>query len=259
MDKDDSKMALIPSILIVAGTDPTGGAGIVCDIETAAHFQIKTSLAITCVNVQDNNHVAKITPMSGEFVSAQMRVALEANPISAIKIGMTGTKEIIAAICNVLEDHSHIPVVFDPVLTASSGGKLTTEKTIEIMLNKLLPHIELVTPNMEELALLSQSPLASNCEEAIQQAKKLLSFGPRHILIKGGHADGALATDILIDKNQVTNISAPRLKGKMRGTGCILSSAITAHLAFNKSITTAVKKAKEYLYTLLLNYHQKDH
>lgn len=259
MDEGNSKMALIPSILIVAGTDPTGGAGIVRDIETAAYFQTKASLAITCVNVQDDNHVAKIVPMSGEFVGAQMRVALEANPIRAIKIGMIGTQEIIVEICNVLEDYSHIPVVFDPVLTASSGGKLTTEKTTEIMLNKLLPHIELLTPNMEELALLSQSPLASNCEEAIQQAKKLLSFGPRYILIKGGHAHGTFATDILIDKTQAINISAPRLKGGMRGTGCILSSAIAAHLAFNKSITTAVKKSKEYLYTLLLNHSQKEH
>ncbi|AFR26128.1 hydroxymethylpyrimidine/phosphomethylpyrimidine kinase [Bartonella quintana] len=247
-------MALIPSVLIVAGTDPTGGAGIVRDIETAAYFQIKASLAITSINVQDDNHVAEIVPMSEKLIAAQMRTALEANPISAIKIGMTGTKAIVVAICNVLEDYPHIPVILDPVFIASSGGKLTTETIIETMINKLFPHVDLLTPNREELALLSQSPLASHHEEAIQQAKKLLSFGPRSILIKGGHANGPLATDSLIDKIEIINISAPRLTKTMRGTGCILSTAIASHLALNESRIEAVKKAKAYTHTLLLNH-----
>ncbi|WP_019220517.1 hydroxymethylpyrimidine/phosphomethylpyrimidine kinase [Bartonella senegalensis] len=251
-------MALMPSILIVAGTDPTGGAGIARDIETSAHFQVKTNLAITCINVQDDNHVAEIVPMNEKLIISQMRTALKANPISAIKIGMTGTKAIIAAICHVLEDYPHIPVIFDPVLFASSGGKLTTEPIIEIMINKILPHVDLLTPNREELALLSQTPLASCHKQAIQQAKKLLSFGPRSILIKGGHADGPLATDSLIDKTEIINISTPRLTGTMRGTGCILSSAIAAQLALNESMTQAIKNAKEYIYKLLLNNNQKD-
>ncbi|MBX4336089.1 hydroxymethylpyrimidine/phosphomethylpyrimidine kinase [Bartonella raoultii] len=250
-------MALMPSILIVAGTDPTGGAGIVRDIETAAHFHIKANLAITCVNVQDDNHVAEITPMSEKLIIKQMRVALEANPISAIKIGMTGSQGIIEGICHVLEDYPHIPVILDPVLIASSGGKLTVETIREIMLNKLLPHIDLLTPNKEELALLSQSPLASHHNHAIQQAQKLLSFGPRFILIKGGHENGPLAIDSLINKNEIINISAPRLTGTMRGTGCILSSAIAAHLALNEPIIEAVKKAKAYTHTLLLKHCKK--
>ncbi|MET3560177.1 hydroxymethylpyrimidine/phosphomethylpyrimidine kinase [Bartonella japonica] len=249
-------MALMPSILIVAGTDPTGGAGIVRDIETAAHFQIKVNLAITCVNVQDDNHVAEIFPMSEKLIAAQMRIALEANLISAIKIGMTGNQEIITAICHVLEEYPHIPVIFDPVLVASSGGKLTTEETIEIIIHKLLPLVDLLTPNREELAILSQNPLASHHEEAIEQAQKLLSFGLRSILIKGGHADGPLATDSFIDKTGITNISTPRLKETMRGTGCILSSTIAAHLALNQSTLQAIKNAKKYIHTLLLNYNQ---
>ncbi|EJF75242.1 hydroxymethylpyrimidine/phosphomethylpyrimidine kinase [Bartonella alsatica] len=249
-------MALKPSILIVAGTDPTGGAGIVRDIETATHFQIKANLAITCVNVQDDNHVSEIVPMNEKLIAAQMSVALEANPINAIKIGMTGTQAIIAAICNVLENYPHIPVIFDPVLVASSGGKLTTEKIIEIITNKLLPHVNLLTPNREELALLSQNPLASCHKEAIQQAKKLLSFGPRSILVKGGHADGPLATDSFIDKTKTINISTPRLRETMRGTGCILSSAIAAHLALNESMIQAIKNAKLYIHRLLLNHNK---
>ncbi|WCR55327.1 hydroxymethylpyrimidine/phosphomethylpyrimidine kinase [Bartonella clarridgeiae] len=251
-------MALVSSILIVAGTDPTGGAGIVRDIETATYFQTKASLAITAVNVQDNNHVAEIIPMSRETIAAQMRVALKNNSIHAIKIGMTGTQAIIEGICDILKDYHHIPTVLDPVLIASSGGQLTTEKIIDIMLNKLFPHIDLLTPNMVELALLSQSPLASNHEEAIQQAQKLLSFGPRHILIKGGHIEGNFATDSLIDKTEVINISSPRLKGTMRGTGCILSSAIAAHLALKQSMIEAIKNAKAYTYTLLLKHCQKN-
>ncbi|WP_332066061.1 hydroxymethylpyrimidine/phosphomethylpyrimidine kinase [Bartonella sp. CB189] len=246
-------MALIPSILIIAGTDPTGGAGIIRDIETTTHFQIKANLAITSVNVQDDNHVAKIVPMNGELITAQMHIALESKQISAIKIGMTGTKEIIEAICNVLKDYPHIPVIFDPVLVASSGGKLTTETIKDTIIDKLLPHVDLLTPNIGELALLSQNALASHHEEAIQQAKQLLSFGSRYILIKGGHTNGPFAIDSLIDKIEIKNISAPRLAGTMRGTGCILSSAIAAHLALNESMVEAVKKAKTYVHTLLLN------
>ncbi|WP_336278999.1 hydroxymethylpyrimidine/phosphomethylpyrimidine kinase [Bartonella sp. CB175] len=247
-------MAIMPSILIVAGTDPTGGAGVVRDIETAAHFQIKASLAITSINVQDDNHVVEIVPMSGKLIAAQMRIALEANPISAIKIGMTGTQEIIEEICNVLKDYPHIPVIFDPVLVASSGGKLTTETIIDVIINELLPHVDLLTPNMGELALLSQNSLAFHHEEAIQQAKKLLSFGSRYILVKGGHANDPLAIDSLVNKSEVINISTPRLTVTMRGTGCILSSAIAAHLALNESIIESVKKAKTYVHTLLLNH-----
>ncbi|WP_183193776.1 hydroxymethylpyrimidine/phosphomethylpyrimidine kinase [Bartonella fuyuanensis] len=250
-------MALIPSILIVAGTDPTGGAGIVRDIETATYFHIKANLAITCVNVQNDNQVTEIVPMNEKLIAAQMRIALESNPVSAIKIGMTGNQAIIAAICHVLEDYPQIPVILDPVLVASSGGKLTTEKVIEIMINRLLPHITLLTPNRNELALLSQSPLASNDKQAIQQAKKLLSLGARSILVKGGHAEGPLAIDSFIDKIEVINISTPRLKGTMRGTGCILSSAIAAHLALNEPLISAVKKAKEYIHTLLLTHCEK--
>ncbi|WP_019223733.1 hydroxymethylpyrimidine/phosphomethylpyrimidine kinase [Bartonella rattaustraliani] len=249
-------MALTPSILIVAGTDPTGGAGIVRDIETAAYFQIKANLAVTCVNVQDDNHVAEIFPMREKLITAQMHTALEASPISAIKIGMTGNREIITAVCHILEQYPHIPVIFDPVLVASSGGKLTTEETIEVIIHKLLPLVDLLTPNREELAILSQSPLASYHEEAIQQAQKVLSFGPRSLLIKGGHADGPLATDSFIDKTGIINISTPRLTGTMRGTGCILSSAIAAHLALNEPMIQAVKNAKTYIHTLLLKHNQ---
>ncbi|ATO57690.1 hydroxymethylpyrimidine/phosphomethylpyrimidine kinase [Bartonella sp. 1-1C] len=252
-------MALMPSILIVAGTDPTGGAGIARDIETATHFQTKASLAITAVNVQDNNHVAEIVPMSKETMSAQMRIALKNNSIHAIKIGMTGTQAIIEGICDILKDYHHIPTILDPVLIASSGGQLTTETITDIMLNKLLPHIDLLTPNMAELSLLSKSPLASNHEEAIYQAQKLLSFGPRHILIKGGHTEGNFAIDSLINKAEIINISSPRLKGTMRGTGCILSSAIAANLALKKSMIEAIKNAKAYTYTLLLKHCKKDH
>ncbi|WP_208441449.1 hydroxymethylpyrimidine/phosphomethylpyrimidine kinase [Bartonella raoultii] len=251
-------MALKPSILIVAGTDPTGGAGIVRDIETAAHFQIKANLAITCVNVQDDNHVAEIVPMHEKLIVAQMRCALEAKPIGAIKIGMTGTKAIITAICSVLEDYPHIPVVFDPVLVASSGGKLTTEAIREVVVNRLLPHVALLTPNREELAFFSQSPLASCHQQAIEQAKKLLSFGPRSILVKGGHAEDPLATDIFMNKTEIINIATARLMETMRGTGCILSSAIAAQLALNESLPQAIKNAKAYIHTLLLNHNQKD-
>lgn len=244
-------MALVPKILIVAGTDPTGGAGIVRDIETASHFCVKTGLAITSVNVQDDRCVAKKMPMPRDIIYGQMRSALQSAKISAIKIGMTGRAEIVCAICDVLDEFSDIPVILDPVITASSGGALADGATIAEIQKKLLKHCFLITPNLAELARLTETVLAKSHEQTIEQAKKLVLLGARYVLAKGGHETGDVSTDSLVSSGKVANFSFPRLHATMRGTGCTLSTAIACELANGKNIESAVKSAKAYVYQLL--------
>lgn len=244
-------MALAPKILIVAGTDPTGGAGIVRDIETASHFCVKTGLAVTSVNVQDDRRVERKMPMPRDIIDGQMRVALQSGKISAIKIGMTGTAEIVRTICDVLDEFSDIPVILDPVITASSGGALADGATIAEIQKKLLKHCLLTTPNLAELARLTETVLAKNHEQAIEQAQKLVLLGARYVLAKGGHETGDVSTDSLVSAGKVSNFSFPRLDATMRGTGCTLSTAIACELANGKNIEGAVESAKAYVYQLL--------
>lgn len=244
-------MALTPKILIVAGTDPTGGAGIVRDIETASHFCVRTGLAVTSVNVQDDRLVDKKMPMPGDIIDGQMRAALQSGKISGIKIGMTGTAEIVDAICDVLDAFPDIPVILDPVITASSGGALADDATIAEIEKKLLKHCLLITPNLAELARLTGTILAANHDQTIEQAKKLVFLGARYVLAKGGHEEGEVSIDSLVSSGKVSNFSCFRLNATMRGTGCTLSTAIACELANGKNIEGAVESAKAYVYRLL--------
>ena len=244
-------MALMPKILIVAGTDPTGGAGIVRDIETASHFSIRTGLAVTSVNVQDDHHVETKLPMNGDIIRGQMLAALRSDKISAIKVGMTGSPEIVEAICSVLDNFSDIPVILDPVIRASSGGVLADDRTVTAIKEKLLKYCYLVTPNLPELAALTGEKLSENHSQTIEQAKKLLASGSKCVLAKGGHETGAIAIDSLVSCNEISNFSNLRLDATMRGTGCTLSTAIACGIAKGKSLEDAVETAKNYVYQLL--------
>ncbi|CAM1641173.1 Pyridoxamine kinase/Phosphomethylpyrimidine kinase [Bartonella apis] len=244
-------MALTPKILIVAGTDPTGGAGIVRDIETASHFSVRTGLAVTSVNVQDDHHVGTKLPMNGDIIRGQMLAALQSDKISAIKVGMTGSPEIVEAICSVLDNFSDIPVILDPVIRASSGGVLADDKTVKAIKEKLLKYCYLVTPNLPELAALTGEKLSENHSQTIEQAKKLLASGSKYVLAKGGHETGDIAIDSLVSCNEISNFSNLRLDATIRGTGCTLSTAIACGIAKGKSLEDAVETAKNYVYQLL--------
>ena len=244
-------MALMAKILIVAGTDPTGGAGIVRDIETASHFSVRTGLAVTSVNVQDDHHVETKLPMNGDIIRGQMLAALRSDKILAIKVGMTGSPEIVEAICSVLDNFSDIPVILDPVIRASSGGVLADDKTVTVIKEKLLKYCYLVTPNLPELAALTGKNLSENHSQTIEQAKKLLASGSKYVLAKGGHETGDIAIDSLVSSSRTTNFSNARLNATMRGTGCTLSTAIACAIAKGKSLEDAVKTAKNYVYQLL--------
>ncbi|MEI5678455.1 hydroxymethylpyrimidine/phosphomethylpyrimidine kinase [Mesorhizobium sp. CCNWLW179-1] len=251
MDRGDRAMALKgdPHVLIVAGSDSSGGAGIARDIEAVSAVGLRTCLAVTAVTVQMHHSVDHIEYIAPDLVAAQMRAALVSNTIAAIKVGMLGMMGTVEAVASVLLEHPSVPVVLDPVLASSSGRLLLAQEAIDTMKTDLMPLCRLVTPNLPELAILAGTLRAGDESEAFDQGRSLLNSGLRAVLIKGGHSAGPNSTDILLcpGKNPI-RFDAPRLAGEMRGTGCMLASAIAAHLARGKALEDCVRSAKRYVF-----------
>lgn len=242
-----------PHVLVVAGSDSSGCAGLARDVETISAFGLRTCLAVTAVTVQTHGGVDRIEPMPPSLVDEQMRAAFAANAIRAIKIGILGTEDVIGAVATVLRLHPQVPAVLDPVLAASSGRALLPETAISVMKHELMPLCALVTPNLIELAILTGNKPALDEVAAVRQSHMLLKAGCNAVLVKGGHAGGVEATDLLLHPDQVpVRFAAPRLAGTMRGTGCMLASAIAARLAAESkpmdAVEEAVRQAKRYVF-----------
>lgn len=243
-------VALKPHVLVVAGSDSSGGAGIARDIETVAALDVRACLAITAVTVQTHQTVEHTQPVAAALIAAQMRAAIAANPVAAIKIGMLGTAETVEAVSVVLAACPDIPVVLDPVLAATSGRSLLDDDAVEALRGDLMPRCLLVTPNLIELAKLTGSTVALDEAIAVAQGEALSrSIGGTAVLVKGGHAQGASAVDLLAQADRPTiRFAAPRLKGTMRGTGCMLSSAIAAFLAKSSDLEASIRHAKAFVF-----------
>lgn len=241
------------SVLVVAGSDSSGGAGVARDVETITAFGLRSSLAITAVTVQTHDSVTQIERMPPTLVAAQMRAAMRANAVRAVKVGMLSTAAIAEAVASALADNPLIPAVLDPVLAASSGVSLATEGVAAVLKRRMLPLCRLVTPNLPELAFLAGTHPAWNEDEAVRQAGHLLEAGAQSVLVKGGHAATDRSDDLLIRPGRApVRFAAPRLPGGARGTGCMLSSAIAANLARDATLEESVRKAKHYVFRQIL-------
>jgi len=253
MDRKDGAMALRrePHVLVVGGSDSSGGAGIARDIETISSIGVRTSLAVTALTVQTHEAVKDIHHSPPSLVADQMRAALQANKVAAIKIGMLASPEIIFAVAAVLRENPHVPAVLDPVLASTSGRALLKAGAFAIMRRDLMPLCRLVTPNLIELALLIGAEQIDE-DDAVWQGQELLAAGAQAILIKSGHAAGPRSTDILLRHDQEPiRFDMPRLAASMRGTGCMLASAIAAHLANASPLEESVRKGKLFVFEKL--------
>ncbi|WP_329605598.1 bifunctional hydroxymethylpyrimidine kinase/phosphomethylpyrimidine kinase [Rhizobium alarense] len=241
-------------VLVVGGSDSSGGAGIVRDIATLAAMGLSTSVAVTAVTVQTHAAVIHVEVIPAALVAAQMRAALEADAVGAIKIGMLPTADVIDAVCDVLDAHPVLPVIVDPVLAASSGGALAAGPGLAESRRRLFRLASLVAPNLPELAALAGGPTATNAADALGQARHLLDAGAGAVLVKGGHGDsGEMATDILLYRDRPPRrFTLPRLQASMRGTGCALSSAVAGGLAAGLDTETAISQAKAYVHAALV-------
>ncbi|MER9338895.1 hydroxymethylpyrimidine/phosphomethylpyrimidine kinase [Mesorhizobium sp. M0293] len=241
-----------PHVLVVGGSDSSGGAGIARDIETISSIGVRTCLAVTALTVQTHDAVMEIHPSQPGLVADQMRAALQANEVTAIKIGMLATAEIVVAVVGVLRENPQVPTVLDPVLASISGRALLEAGAIAVMKRDLMPLCHVVTPNLIELGLLIGTEPVADENGALRQGQELLAAGAQTLLIKGGHASGPRSTDILLRRDQEpVRFDTPRLATSMRGTGCMLASAIAAHLAKARSLEDSVRRGKLFVFEKL--------
>ncbi len=231
-------------VLTIAGSDPSGGAGVQADMATFSAFNVKGLSAITAITVQDTDSVKGLFAIPPPFVLQQIETLVQACTIDAIKIGMLAKGEIVTAIAELLNKLNLTTVVLDPVITSSSGFPLLEKRGIPA-LRELLPLVLIVTPNLHEASLLTGREVVTE-EDMGEAAIRIREMGPRYVLIKGGHLEGE-AVDILYDGEEVKRYATERIGRGLHGTGCILSAALAACLAKGYNIERAVAESKVYV------------
>ncbi len=236
----------------IAGSDSGGGAGIQADLKTFSALGVYGASVITAVTAQNTRGVSAVEDISPTVVAAQIDAVFSDLAAGAVKIGMVSRRETIAVIAAGLERYDRLAVI-DPVMVATSGDHLMRPDAIATLKEELLPLALILTPNLPEAALLTGRAIAETETEIARQAEVLLKLGARSVLMKGGHAKGRDATDVLFGEGDVLNLSRPRIETRNdHGTGCTLSAAIAAGLAKGKPIDEAVVAAKAYLHDALV-------
>jgi len=234
-----------PVALTVAGSDASGGAGIQADLKVFQQFGVYGEAAITLLTVQNTCGVQRVECLPGELVADQIRAVIDDIPPAAAKTGALGNRAIIEAVAE-LAGQFPFPLVVDPVLVSKNGAPLLASEAVDALKHRLLPHAFLLTPNLEEAALITGLEVrdASSMREA---ARKLAALGPRAVLVKGGHLQGD-AIDILFQAGAWREFRAPRINSRnTHGTGCTFSAAITAALALGCDLEAAIGRAKHYI------------
>jgi hydroxymethylpyrimidine/phosphomethylpyrimidine kinase len=241
-------MARVAKLLIIAGSDSGGGAGIQADIKTASALGVYAATAVTAITAQNTVGVQAMIALPPEMVVAQINSVLDDIRIDAVKIGMLAESALIAAVVEALSGFDG-PVVVDPVMVAKSGDALLADDAIAALRAHLLPCATVLTPNLPEAARLLGEPLATTPEETEAQGRALLSLGPDVVLMKGGHASGPLCVDRLVTEGGLETFEARRLDTRnTHGTGCSLSSAIAAELSKGAVLPEAVRRAQGWLH-----------
>lgn len=242
------KMKKYISVLSIAGSDSGGGAGIQADLKTISALGCYGTIAITAVTVQNSLGVAAIHPVPVDIIQGQIEAVMQDIPPQAVKIGMVNRPEVVVMLGEVLKKYPGIPIVFDPVMVASSGDRLIEKETIHLLKEHLFPLSTLLTPNLEEAAIILGHPIL-NPQEMQLSAKKIQDLGPANVLLKGGHMEGDQLFDVLCKENkQLHLLSCERIiTHNTHGTGCTLSSALACELAKGYSIYQAVIRARHFI------------
>lgn len=236
-----------PTALTIAGSDSGAGAGIQADLKTFAALGVYGASAISAVTAQNTQGVQSVMPVPPEFVAAQVHSVLSDMPVAAIKTGMLPDAAAITTVARALREVAR-PLVVDPVMVATSGDRLLPSSAVAALCDWLLPLAQLITPNIPEAAALLNTPAATDVDTMQRQAKALLAFGCRAVLLKGGHLPGAEAADVYCDARGCQLLRAPRVAThNTHGTGCTLAAAVCARLGLGDSPERAARHAKAYL------------
>ncbi|WP_337845227.1 bifunctional hydroxymethylpyrimidine kinase/phosphomethylpyrimidine kinase [Thermus sp.] len=233
--------------LTVAGSDPSGGAGVQADLKAFHRFGVYGASALTLLTVQNTLGVRRVELLPPDFVYEEIRAVAEDLPVHALKTGALGSAPIVEAVAQAVRDFRLGPLVVDPVMVAKSGDPLLGEGAVSALKEALFPLAFLVTPNRVEAERLLGSAIR-DLEDAEEAARALLALGPKAVLLKGGHFPGAESVDLLATPEGLRRFSAPRVETRnTHGTGCTLSAAIAALLALGRPLEEAVREAKAYL------------
>jgi hydroxymethylpyrimidine/phosphomethylpyrimidine kinase len=235
--------------LTIAGSDPSGGAGIQADLKTFHQFGLYGEAVVTLVTVQNTQRASRVEVLSGELVTEQLEAVLEDIPPDAAKTGALGSIEVVSALARLAVNFG-FPLVVDPVLVGKQGQRLLDAGAIGLVREELLPRATLVAPNVPEAEALAGVAIRGP-EELRRAAERIRQMGARAVLIKGGHREGP-ATDVLLTSDGWREFPAPRLATRhTHGTGCTYSAAITAGLACGLLLPAAVARAKRYIHEAL--------
>jgi hydroxymethylpyrimidine/phosphomethylpyrimidine kinase len=236
-------------VLIVAGSDSGGGAGIQADIKTISMLDAYAATAITALTAQNTEGVFGVLPIPPEFIRRQIEVVLDDIGADVIKTGMLHDAAVIEAIVAVLEERAAaIPVVVDPVMVAKGGARLIEPDAIEALKRLLITRAEIVTPNLSEAEILCSTTIR-NIAEMRAAGESLLALGCRAVLVKGGHLPGETVSDVLVTTGGARVWESPRIETRhTHGTGCTLASAIAAGLAQGLGGAGAVARARGYVH-----------
>ena len=243
------------SVLTIAGSDCSGGAGIQADIKAISALGGYATSAITAITVQNTLGVTGIHPVPASYVKAQIEAVMTDIKPSAVKIGMINDVEIVKAIAESIKEYRPKFVVFDPVMVSTSGCKLIEDKAIEAIKKELIPLSTIITPNLSEAVVLTGDSI-DDAASMTAAGNKILESGCGAVLIKGGHLEGNDMCDVLCIKGENTPYiyTASKISSKnTHGTGCTLSSSIATYLALGETLREAVRKAKDYVHKGILN------
>lgn len=244
--------ASVPVALTVAGSDCSAGAGIQADLKTFTALGVYGLTAVTCIVAEVPGKVSWIEPVTARMVRAQIEVLLKNFRVGAIKTGLLCSAEIVCAVAQAIQDSEEktarpIPFVVDPVMIATSGDNLLEPEAVESYKSKLFPLATIITPNLDEAALLLETTIKDR-KQMEDAAKALAKQYGTSILLKGGHLPGDNAIDLLFHHGELTEFSLPFVRGvETHGTGCTYSAAITSGLASGFSLEQAIKRAKKFV------------
>ena len=237
---------MIPVALTIAGSDPSGGAGLQADLKTFHRFGVYGEAVVTLITVQNTRGVTRVSTLDSALVAAQIQAVLEDIPPQAAKVGALGSREIVEAVAREAGRFS-FPLIVDPVMISKHGARLIDEAATRTLIEELIPRTFLLTPNLDEAAALT-GLLVEDRDSMARAAQKLASFGAANVLVKGGHLSGDALDLLYLNGGEIHEFTAPRIATRhTHGSGCTYSAAITAELAKGTPLVDAVARAKAFI------------
>jgi hydroxymethylpyrimidine/phosphomethylpyrimidine kinase len=237
---------MTPVALTIAGSDPSGGAGLQADLKTFHRFGVYGEAVVTLITVQNTRGVTRVETLAPDLVVEQIQAVIDDIPPQAAKIGALGSREVVEAVAREAQRFS-FPLVVDPVMISKHGTRLIDLDATRALVERLIPRAFLLTPNLEEAAALAGFPVEDR-EAMARAAEKLASLGAANILVKGGHLRGDALDLLYLSGGEIREYTAPRIQTHhTHGSGCTYSAAITAELAKGTPLADAVARAKAFI------------